>query len=249
MRELTLSLERPGRADFPYYGQVSGRRWLVVVLAVLAALATFFVVGHFLHGPFSVFVPTALFVGIPLAALAYATGGRVSGLFARLTWRDVRAMLGYGVLSILATIVAGYVVGPLVGTVPPNPIFDQIADAPPLWLATFYPRTALQLLGEELLTVLPFLALLHWLAARRGRTRAIVLAWVVSSVWFGLVHLPAYGWNVPMCVLVVGAARMALTWSYIRTKKLWVATGAHIAHDWLLLTPFVIAALYGAGHA
>ncbi|SNT51456.1 hypothetical protein SAMN05421812_10824 [Asanoa hainanensis] len=248
MREVTLTLERADGPDFPF-GTVTGRRWLVVVLSVVAALAAFLAVGYHFHGPFSVLVPTALFVAIPLAALAYATGGRVSGLFARVRWRDVRAMVGYGVLSILATIVAGYVAGPLVGWVPPNPIFDQIADAPPLWLATFYPRTALQLLGEELLTVLPFLALLHWLTARRARTRAIVLAWVASSVWFGLVHLPAYGWNVPMCVLVVGAARLVLTWSYIRTKNLWVSTGAHIAHDWLLLTPFVLAALYGAGHA
>jgi membrane protease YdiL (CAAX protease family) len=30
-------------------------------------------------------------------------------------------------------------------------------------------------------------------------------------------------------------ARLILTWAYIRTKNIWVSTGAHIINDWVLL--------------
>ena len=102
----------------------------------------------------------------------------------------------------------------------------------------FYPRTAIQLLGEELLTILPFLALLYFLVAKAGwsRKRAVLLSWLVTAVAFGLVHLPTYDWNVLQCVLVIGGARMILTLAYIRTKNIWVSTGAHILNDWALFS-------------
>jgi membrane protease YdiL (CAAX protease family) len=238
VREVPLTLERAGGADFPYYDEVSGRRWLVVAGGVVAGLAAFSGAAWFLHGAYSALVPTALFAGIPLAALVWATRGRGAALFHRVAWRDVRAVAGFAVLCIVVTIVAGT----LVGGATAHPIFDQLAAASPAALTMFYPRSALQLLGEELLTILPFLALLHLFVVRRGidRTKAIVLAAVLTAVWFGLIHLPTYGWNVVQCLVVVGAARLVLTWAYIRSKNLWVATGAHILNDWLLITPFLI---------
>ncbi|GIF71710.1 CPBP family intramembrane glutamic endopeptidase [Asanoa siamensis] len=236
-----LTLESAQAGDFPYYRTLSRRRVLLLGAGGLAGLAAFWGVGWFLHDTYTVLVPTALFVAVPLTALAVATRGSIGGLFRRVTGRDLLAMLGYALLCIVATVVMGFFVGQVSGATR-NAVFDQIEYATPTWLAMFYPQSAVQLLGEELLTILPFLALLHWFAVRRAmdRTKAVVLAWVISSVGFGLVHLPAYQWNVLQCVLVVGAARLVLTWSYIRTKNLWVAYGAHVLNDWLLITPFIL---------
>ena len=56
----------------------------------------------------------------------------------------------------------------------------------------------------------------------------------MSSLLFGLIHLPTYDWNLIQCIVVIGTARMVLTLGWILTKNIWVSTGAHIINDWLL---------------
>jgi membrane protease YdiL (CAAX protease family) len=76
-----------------------------------------------------------------------------------------------------------------------------------------------------------------------GRKGAIVGAWLVSSLLFGLIHLPTYDWNWIQCIVVIGSARLVLTLPWILTKNIWVCTGAHIINDWLLFG----GGLLGAG--
>jgi membrane protease YdiL (CAAX protease family) len=94
-----------------------------------------------------------------------------------------------------------------------------------------------QLLGEELITILPFLALLTFLHSRAGlgRPAALLIAWVVSALAFGAIHLPTYDWNIVQCLVVIGSARLVLTWAYVWTKNIWVSTGAHILNDFALI--------------
>jgi hypothetical protein len=82
-----------------------------------------------------------------------------------------------------------------------------------------------------------------WKGLGLGRTGAVLGAWVVSAVVFGLLHLPTYDWNLLQCVVVIGSARMVLTLAWVMTKNIWVSTGAHILNDWMLLA----MGLLGAG--
>ena len=65
------------------------------------------------------------------------------------------------------------------------------------------------------------------------------------SLLFGLIHLPTHNWNWVQSIVVIGTARIVLTMAWLRTKNIWVSTGAHIINDWLLFT----LALVGAGLA
>ncbi len=87
-----------------------------------------------------------------------------------------------------------------------------------------------------MITLLPFLALLQWLSSGfgLGRKRAIVGAWLISSVVFVLIHLPTYDWNLIQRGVVIASARMMLTLAWIKTRNIWVSTGAHLINDWLL---------------
>ena len=107
-----------------------------------------------------------------------------------------------------------------------------------------YVGSGIQLVGEEIFVVLPFLALMYFLFAKAGVSRktAIVLAWIISAIWFGAAHLPTYDWNVVQAIVVIGSARIALTLAYIRTKNLWVSAGAHIINDWVFITVAVVSA-------
>jgi membrane protease YdiL (CAAX protease family) len=42
------------------------------------------------------------------------------------------------------------------------------------------------------------------------------------------------------CLVVIGSARLMLTWAYVWTKNIWVSTGAHILNDWALMAFTVI---------
>ncbi|HSE07866.1 MAG TPA: CPBP family intramembrane glutamic endopeptidase [Nocardioidaceae bacterium] len=100
----------------------------------------------------------------------------------------------------------------------------------------FFVQTLPQLLGEELVTILPLLALMYYLHFRRGTSRltALLVSWAVTALLFGALHLPTYDWNVVQALLGIGVARLVLTLAYVLTKNLWVSTGAHVLNDWAI---------------
>jgi uncharacterized protein len=232
------AIERRDDADFPYYDGVpigvSFGRWITVWVACFVA----FVALSLIPAPNDVIAlaPRALFTAIMLAALAWATGPYWRAIFRRVRIRDVGLMILFAALNYAVTLVLALLVSTLFTTsgnaavgAPLGGTLDAIA---------LYLGTAIQLLGEELLTILPLLALLHILTARAGLTRrtAVLLAWLITAVWFGLLHLPTYDWHLAQALVVIGGARLVLTLAYIRTKNLWVSTGAHVLNDWALLT-------------
>jgi membrane protease YdiL (CAAX protease family) len=123
-----------------------------------------------------------------------------------------------------------------------NAATSQLGSLDTVGRIAFFAKTIPQLLGEEVITILPFLAVLQLLSKGFGfgRKAVIVGAWLITALLFGLIHLPTYGWNVVQCIVVIGSARLLLTLPWIMTKNIWVSTGAHIVNDWLL---FMVALL------
>ena len=147
------------------------------------------------------------------------------------------------VLAILCSLASALVVQQF-ASVAPNPLAASAAVMSAAELARTFLSTAPQLLGEELLTILPFLAILHLAMVRwgLGRRSALALALLGSTLIFCAAHLPTYGWNWAQCFGVIGAARVVLTLAYIATRKLWVSTVAHILTDWTEFTLVFLAA-------
>ena len=152
-------------------------------------------------------------------------------------------MLGYALLNIVVSMSVGTVVR-LFADVTPNAAAAQLSGMDLAGRIAFLAKTVPQLLGEELLTLLPLLALMHLLPKGFGvgRKGAIVGAWLISSLIFGLIHLPTYGWNLVQCVVIIGSARLVLTLPWILTKNIWVSTGAHIVNDWSLFALALVGA-------
>lgn len=100
-----------------------------------------------------------------------------------------------------------------------------------------------QLIGEELITILPFLALLALATSVLGWSRrtTVLIGWVGSALLFAALHLPTYDWNILQCLVLIGLSRLVLTLAYFVTKNLWVSSGAHILNDWIMLgLPLVV---------
>ncbi len=119
-----------------------------------------------------------------------------------------------------------------------NPVNAMLAEASNTARILFYLKTAPQLFGEEVISILPFLAILWCCHQKLGLTRksAILIAWLSTALIFGALHLPTYDWNFLQCFLVIGTARIVLLSGYIITKNIWVSTGSHIINDWLLFS-------------
>jgi uncharacterized protein len=244
-----LPLE-PAGPDFPYHHGnppiPTTRGWWQVMLGVVLGFVALTVPLPFTDTLLSGWLRVAAFVALPLVGLAFAVPGHCRSIFRRVGWREVKLMFVFAFANLVVSMAIGAIIKAY-GTTIANASFADAAQLEGARLLNFFAKVAPQLLGEELLTILPFLAILSFCHDRlcMSRKSSVWMAWLVSAVAFGLLHLPTYNWNLMQCLVVIGSARLVLTWAYVWTKNIWVSTGAHIINDWALmastifLTPLV----------
>lgn len=231
--------------DFPFYRDVPGLAvpaWLMVLAATFAGYLALFTP---IPGTPANFVKAAALSAIPLAVLACVAGAGWRRLFGRVGFRAFGVMLFSAILNLIVSGAAGYVVLQ-VHTGVANPINGELTALDTMGRVLEFTRAAIQLIGEEVMTILPFLAVLTLCVRALGWSRrpAILAAWVVSSLLFAAAHLPTYDWNLFQCLAIIGTARVVLTIPYLITRNLWVSYGAHLINDVTLFAmPLVVAAL------
>lgn len=235
----------PPPDDFPYYNGkptgLSGAQWLILMAATALGFSLLLVPIPVLPVPLRQAASMILFPVVPMVALIVLTGGHWRALFRKFTPGHALWVLVFLVLNLIASIIVGLLVSSIYGA-EANPAVSGLADMDTANRLKFFLLTIPQLFGEELVTILPFLALLTLGTSRLGMSRrnALIMAWVASAVLFGCLHLPTYGWNIVQCVLIIGTARIMLTLAYIKTKSITVSTLTHIANDWVIFSVGII---------
>lgn len=226
-------------ADFPFYAgdpiALRTGQWLFVLASVVLAFVLLVAPQWRIDARWGAFVPALLFCGVPLLGLALVAGPRWAALFGPVGSRQVAWMVGIAALNLAVSVLLGLLVSSFAHT-SANPLFRSLGTDSTMDRVISFAAMVPQLLGEELFTILPFLACLWLLHTRLGvpRRGAIVAAWLLSAIPFALIHLPTYGWNVAQCLVVIGGARLVLSLAYLATRNLWVSTGAHVLNDWAL---------------
>ena len=239
-------IERQDGKDFPFYNDkplgLAVWQWLVVWLSTFVAFGVLISIPQSTN--VEALLPRILFTAIPLVTFAYFTKGKWKALFNKPTFADFRSMVGFFILNLAVSSVVAIVVKSLFGA-NANAAADGLASAGALEIIAFYVGTGVQLMGEELFTILPFLAIMYFLykKGKVSRKAAILWAWGITAVIFGAIHLPTYGWNIAQAILIIGSARIILTLAYIRTKNVWVSYGAHLLNDWVIFTAVMLAAI------
>lgn len=239
--------EDPGR-DFPFYRgspvALSAGQWAWLMAVTAAAFLILALPIRWPGGSWGGWLPALLFALLPVLALAQVAPRHWRAIFGRVGGRELRLMLGFALLNIVVSMGVGVLVHAWF-EVAPNAAAAQLAAMSAPERIAFFAKMVPQLFGEELVTLLPFLALMHLFASRlgTGRRSAVVAAWLLSSLMFGALHLPTYDGNLVQCLVIIGSARLVLTLPWILTKNIWVPTGAHVINDWLLLS----LSLLGAG--
>lgn len=234
--------------DFPYYrGEpvaLSGFRWALALGGCVAGFLALILVPRGEAGQALGLVGPLLFVSLPLVGLALAAGRGWTALFPRPTGRDLLLGLAFMPVTLLVSGVVAFFYSKA-GLARANPATEIVTQLPVMGRAIFLAGTAPQLLGEELVTILPLLGLLTFCHRRLGlpRTVSIAAAWILSAMIFAALHLSTYGWNLLQVLLVIGIARLVLTIPYLLTRSVWSSFVAHICLDWSI---FALVLLQGA---
>ena len=236
--------------DIPFYNGepvwISLRGWLIVLAMAAAGFAALVAAPTLAPGRLGGWIGVVLFVAPPLVGLRAAAGKHWTALFSRPTARDIWIGLAFAPCTLLISAIVALGVMRVQLTAA-NPIAATLLQLHGADLALFIAATAPQLLGEELITIIPFIAVLTFLSVRCGLSRkvAILGAWIGSAVLFGLLHLPTYQWNLGQVLLIIGTARLVLTVPYLITKNIWSSTIAHVANDWLIFAVVLVAGAAG----
>ncbi|MDG2530841.1 CPBP family intramembrane glutamic endopeptidase [Caulobacter endophyticus] len=236
------------RRDFPYYrGEpvaLSGLGWVLALGGCVAGFLCLILVPRGEAGQALGLAGPLLFVSLPLVGLALAAGRGWTALFPRPTTRDLLLGLAFMPLTLLVSGVVAFFYSKA-GLAHASPVADMLVQLPGAKRAIFLAGTAPQLLGEELVTILPLLGVLTLCHRRLGLPRgaSIAIAWLVSAMIFGALHLSTYGWNLVQVLLVIGVARLVLTIPYLLTRSVWASFTAHICLDWSI---FAFVLLQGA---
>lgn len=238
--------EYQGR-DFPFYNgvpvNISGLQWLLVMAMTAIGFSMLLLPVPFFATRFGGFIPVTLFFAIPLAGLAMVASGHWKSIFHKVTVRDIKWMILIAILNMVVTMIIGYFVTTYYGAAS-NPSITGLTSMANIDRFFFFLQTAPQLFGEEVVTILPFLGLVYFFTAKLNWARkpAVLLTWLLTSLLFGAIHLPTYEWNFVQCFVVIGSARLILSLAYIKTKNIWVSTGAHIINDWTFFGVTVLGA-------
>jgi len=242
-------LERPND-DFPYYRgrpvEISTRGWIVVLIGVALGFAALYLGPRLVSGALGKFGLAFLYSAIPLTALALVAGRHWTALFRRLRGVDFLWMIGFAILNTIVTLGTGSLIRHLTDATA-NEAISSAGQMGADQVLHLFAITGIQLIGEEVTSILPFLALLYWFSrGGMGRKGAIVVATLIIAVIFAFEHGGTYDWNILQMLLGVGVARIVLLLPYFITKNLAVSAGAHILNDWLFIGLSMLSALTAA---
>lgn len=224
-----FGFERADR-DLPYYREppygFSPAAWLLVLASVAVAFLALMKTQPLFHSGLPGFIPPLLFVLIPLGALAAVGGARAPlALFRRLHGRDIAIILLFFFLNAIVTVGVGILITGLFHTAS-NPAGALVASASGADKVLFFGWTGVQLLGEEIFTILIFLGAMALLCRFTSRKVALCFAALVAAIVFALVHLPTYQWNVAQALVGLIPVRLILLMPYIITRNIWSRPGS-----------------------
>lgn len=243
MRKVNESLDYPFYNEEPVHIPVA--KWLVVMVAIVVGFIALTHQIPFIPIEVDEYLAPILFTGIPLVAFIWASKGHVNKLFRRITFNDVKWGVLFFIFNLIATPIVGLI---LVYVIKVPAVADGainfFTELNTIERVLMFVKMAIQLVGEELLTILPFLFILQLCVEnfRLSRKAGIWIAFLVTAVIFGAIHLPTYHWNLVQALVGIGLVRLVLTGAYMKTKNIWASSIAHILNDYALSLVSLISA-------
>lgn len=228
--------------DFPFYNdQPPTFKPLIGIGIIIIIIGSFFyedMIAHLIPAYiapfFNIILPLALFIPV--------VKSNWTKIFRKIYLKDLLLVVAVLIVNQVITVVVALLLVKFIG-VTPNPAGGMIEANSLHDNILFFAKTIPMLFGEELVTIIPFLIILQlsYKNLKLSRKKAIVIAWIVSSLLFAAIHLPTYNWNIVQAIVGIGIVRMVITYPYIKTKNIWISFFVHLLNDWILLFPMLLA--------
>ncbi|MGD9712535.1 MAG: CPBP family intramembrane glutamate endopeptidase, partial [Thermomicrobiales bacterium] len=167
--------------DYPFYKgwpvEISGVKWLVPLAGVALAVGILLDQPRMFTQGYLRFAPALLLALLPLIGLALVAGRHWTALFRKVGLKDIGWMFGFALLNYVIAVPLGFIVMKFVTTTT-NAGISGMASGDNAAQAVFFLNSLPQLLGEELISIVPFLALLYYLTSKLGLSRraAVIIA-------------------------------------------------------------------------
>lgn len=187
-----------------------------------------------------VILPGIIYLLLNIAGLEWASKDNWKLLFKKVTWKDVWLVLGAAIVAIALEFTLGAIIGTSGHANPALSIDHSLLG----FLVNQF-DTIFQLMGEEFLAIVPFLAFvslgkyLKW-----NQTLVTILAIILSSILFGMAHTWAYG-GLLAGIQATLVGRIIFTLTFVKTKNIWVSYFTHYLYDFSIFI-FVLLASYNS---
>lgn len=228
--------------DFPFY---NGKPFYLtsiqsLILLIIPILST--IIFEYMGVSIPSFISPFINIIIPLGIFIIFTKSSWTKLFRKIKLKDIKLIIIVLIVNYLVTIIVAILMKQITA-VSPNPAVDMIRESTQVERIIFFAKTIPMLFGEELITIIPFLVILQLSTKtfKLSRKKGIILAWIITALIFGAIHLPTYNWNIVQAILGISIVRLVLTYPYIKTKNLWISFFVHLLNDWILLLPVLLS--------
>jgi hypothetical protein len=230
--------------DFPFYnGKPFSFTYAQGIFLLLVSILSV-VAYQMLEGSIPTFVQPIFNIIFPLGAFILVVKSNWTRIFRKIRLKDILLIIGVVIFNFILNIFIGSIMNKLVDA-GANPAVTLIQHNSLAENIVFFLKMIPMLLGEELITIIPFLVILTFATKtlKLSRKKAIILAWIVSAIIFGALHLPTYSWNIAQAVLGISISRLVLTFPYVKTKNIWISLFVHVLNDWFIFLPALLASL------
>ena len=219
--------------DYPFEN-ISIMKWIRAMIISSAGFAVIFFLGYFPVFMRNQFTASVLFTLFNLLAL-YSLDRR----FFRKIFKPLKLM---DILTVAFSVVITFAIAFIISiygrqNLENNPVVD-IVNRSNFFLISI--PIAIQLIGEEIIFVIPFL-MIYNILKNKNRIFAIAAAYIISSVFFGLMHLTTYNFNLYQCLVVITGIRMGISTGYLISKNLTVSYLSHLIYDLLIIMIYIFA--------
>lgn len=233
--------------NFKNSDKLSGQKWLIILLANVIAYCCLIMPGiqvpEFLvfdenhptlvAAGFQILVVT-VFLLIQIIGVQIATGRKWHELFHVPHAKEWLWVLIFFIFAYIVSVLSGMVSQKLFGSVSGNAAAELTMNTPNVWLIFIYQRfsSAIQIMGEEFLAIMPLLAVTQLVSAIHW-PHPLLWGNIASALIFSLLHLSTYNYNLGYVILGLAFTRLVLNWAFIKTNNMWVSFLVHFLFDTL----------------
>ena len=200
----------------------------MIVGILLFLIMTFIPIDH--H------IKSVLYFVVGIAVALFITKGKLNLLFKKPKLADIKTIL----ISVIAYFVLNGLIHNIVSLIPHHQdagVNVALTNIPLLVV------TALQIFGEEVFRFMPFILVAYFVYKfTQNRKHAVLLGAVASLIIFGALHTSTYG-SFLFAVVGITIPAIALAYSYLKTKNIFVSYLVHLIIDFSLIMLFNLAPL------